>query len=259
MGKLWMMFFILMGIIVLGILPQIFTYVNGNGTACISRPQYCYTGPMNVVTRDMKGYMITTYSSWDAANPSKFSENCGSADNANHTLDKLVFGCLEESIYSLDSSGLLYNDKALDSILDNCRSEINHKLGRWGIYLETIKIACVMPSIPQIQSISKKMSKTMETRSSEIAAMGREEYEMFVSDTDLKVSQLVAEAAQKSEKIRKEADAEVLKIYLECLSLDPELYDFWRTLKAYENSIDESTVIYMNRENSYLNIFFNGE
>jgi membrane protease subunit HflC len=101
--------------------------------------------------------------------------------------------------------------------------------------------------------------ETMETCSSEIAAMGREEYEMFVSDTDLKVSQLVAEAAQKSEKIRKEADAEVLKIYLECLSLNPELYDFWRTLKAYENSINESTVIYMNRENSYLNIFFNGE
>ncbi len=88
---------------------------------------------------------------------------------------------------------------------------------------------------------------------------GQELYQNTVADTDREVAQIIAESIETSETIRGEADATALEIYADAFSVDPDFYKLWRTLKSYETTLDEDTVIYMNSDNDYLELFNQGE
>ena len=89
----------------------------------------------------------------------------------------------------------------------------------------------------------------------QIRSEGLEYYQNTVADTDRQVSEIKAEAYETSEIIRGQADAEALEIYAAGFSQDPEFYQLWRTLRAYEHAIDEDTVIYLDRNNEFLRVF----
>jgi membrane protease subunit HflC len=88
---------------------------------------------------------------------------------------------------------------------------------------------------------------------------GQELYQNTVADTDREVAQIIAESIETSETIRGEADATALEIYANAFSVDPDFYELWRTLKSYEKTLDEDTVIYLNSDNKYLELFNSGE
>ena len=88
---------------------------------------------------------------------------------------------------------------------------------------------------------------------------GQELFQNTVADTDRQVAQIIAESIETSETIRGEADATALEIYANAFSVDPEFYELWRTLRSYESVIDEDTVIYLNSDNAYLNLFNQGQ
>jgi len=209
-------------------------------------------------TRDKIKYEISMYAQWEITHPGIFRTSLGTVSRANSKIDEITYAVVIDRINRLSSNDFLNNIEALDLILDEAMAELNNNLATQGIRLNDIDVYRTILPPSNIESTYKKMVAEREAIAQQIRSEGLEIYQNTVADTDRDVAQIKASAIEESEKIRGEADATALEIYASGFSKDPEFYEFWRTLKSYEQTIDSDTVMYIDRNNGYLKFFSNG-
>lgn len=209
-------------------------------------------------TRDKIKYDIDIYAQWQITHPGMFRASLGTLTRANSKIDEVVYAVVIDRINRLTSIDFLNNKKALEDILSDARVDLNENLASQGIRIVDIDVyRTVIPS-SNIESTYKKMIAEREAIAQQIRAEGLELYNNTVADTDKQVAQTLALAIEESEKIKGQADAEALEIYASGFSKDPEFYEFWRTLKSYEQTVDANTHIFLDKNNRYLKIL-NGQ
>lgn len=209
-------------------------------------------------TKDKIKYEISMYAQWEITHPGIFRSSLGTVSRANSKIDEITYAVVIDRINRLSSNDFLNNIDALDLILDEAMSELNNNLATQGIRLNDIDVYRTILPPSNIESTYKKMVAEREAIAQQIRSEGLEIYQNTVADTDRDVAQIKASAIEESEKVRGEADATALEIYASGFSKDPEFYEFWRTLKSYEETIDADTVMYIDRNNEYLKFFSNG-
>ena len=88
-----------------------------------------------------------------------------------------------------------------------------------------------------IDATLQRMIAERERLATEQRANGRKEALIKTADADAEYEKDVSEDRKEAEIIRGEADAERTKILAEAFGADPEFFDFYRSLRAYETSI----------------------
>jgi membrane protease subunit HflC len=210
-------------------------------------------------TQDKIKYEINMYAQWKIIHPGVFRTSLGTVTRANSKIDEITYAVVIEKINSLMSIQFLANKENLESVLAQAKDELNVNLATQGIMLVDIDIYRTILPPSNIESTYKKMVAEREAIAQQIRSEGLEIYQNTVADTDRNVAQIKANAIEESETIRGEADATALEVYASGFTKDPEFYQFWRTLKSYEETFDADTVLYLDKNNAYLNFFSNGQ
>ncbi len=206
-------------------------------------------------TRDKIKYQISMFAQWEISHPGLFRSSLGTVQRANANIDEVAYAVVIEKVNSLTSRQFLTDKDALYSALDIALDELNEKMAPKGIILRDIEVYRTILPDSNIESTYKKMVAEREAIAQQKRSEGQELFQNTVADTDRKVAEIIAESIETSEKIIGEADATALEIYAGGFSKDPAFYEYWRTLKSYEKTIDEDTVIYMDKNNDYLKFF----
>ena len=195
------------------------------------------------------------YAQWEITHPGLFKSSMGSITKANSVIDEIGYAAVIEKINSLTSTEFMTDKEKLYAVLITAKEELNRNLALKGIALIDIEIYRTILPPSNIESTYNKMIAEREAIAEQKRAEGLELYQNTVSDTDKEVATINAESIETAEKILGNADATALEIYANGFSIDPSFYEFWRTLKSYENSFDEDTVIYLDRNNDFLKYF----
>lgn len=206
-------------------------------------------------TKDKIKYQISMFAQWEITHPGLFSTSLGSVQRANANIDEVAYAVVIEKVNGLTSRQFLTDKDALYSALDVALVELNEKMAPKGIVLKDIEVYRTILPDSNIESTYKKMVAEREAIAQQKRSEGQELFQNTVADTDRQVAEIIAESIETSEKIIGEADATALEIYAGGFSKDPSFYEYWRTLKSYEKTIDEDTVIYMDKNNDYLKFF----
>lgn len=209
-------------------------------------------------TKDKIKYEISMYAQWQITHPGIFRSSLGTISRANSKIDEIAYAVVIDRINRLSNNDFLYDKIALDTVLDEAMTELNKNLASQGLRLNDIDVFRTILPVSNIESTYKKMVAEREAIAQQIRSEGLELYQNTVADTDRSVAEIKAEAIESSEKIKGEADATALEIYADGFSKDPEFYEFWRTMKSYETTIDEETILYIDKNNQYLEFFSNG-
>lgn len=223
---------------------KLFTYISGSA---------------NINTRDKIKYQIAMYAQWEISHPGIYSTALGSIAKANGVIDEVGYAAVIEAINSLTSREFLTDKEKLAETMQATLDKMNERLSGRGIVLRDIEVYRTILPESNIQSTYNKMIAEREAIAQQKRSEGLELYQNTVADTDREVAKTVAEAIETSEKIKGEADAEALEIYANAFSKDPAFYEYWRTLKSYEETIDENAVLFIDRDNAYLKYFTNPE
>lgn len=217
----------------------------------------------NINTRDKIKYEIKMFAQWEITHPGLYRSSFGGTSNllvqANRLIDEVGYALVIQEINALSSNDFLQDKDVLNSKLNKAMSELNEKLAQKGIAVRDIEVYRTILPESNIESTLQKMVAERAAIAQQKRSEGQELFQNTVADTDREVAQIVAESIETSETIRGEADATALEIYANAFSVDPDFYKLWRTLKSYETTIDEDTVIYLNSDNAYLNLFNAGE
>jgi len=217
----------------------------------------------NINTKDKIKYEIKMFAQWEITHPGLYRSSFGGTGNlqvqANRLIDEVGYALVIQAINALDSNEFLQDKEVLNAKLDEAMVYLNENLAKKGIVVRDIEVYRTILPDSNIESTLQKMVAEREAIAQQKRSEGQELYQNTVADTDREVAQIIAESIETSEKIRGEADATALEIYADAFSVDPEFYKLWRTLKSYESTLDEDTVIYLNSDNDYLELFNKGE
>jgi membrane protease subunit HflC len=91
-----------------------------------------------------------------------------------------------------------------------------------------------------------------------IRARGRETASRIRAVADRQVIEIVAEAQRESEILRGEGDAERNRVFAEAFNRDPEFFEFYRSMAAYQRAMENSdTTMVLSPNSEFFRYFKN--
>lgn len=150
-------------------------------------------------------------------------------------------------------------DVTSDTILSDGRAELMVRIRNLSqarakaLGLDVIDVRLKQTNLPE-QNLAATFARMRAEREREAAdeiARGEEAAQRVRAQADRTVVELVSEARKESEIVRGEADAERNNIFAQAFSADPDFFEFYRSLSAYENALkgeNSSMVITPNSE-----------
>ena len=205
--------------------------------------------PTEFLTKDKKNVLLDCYALWKIDDVHRFLYTVRNRDGAEARLLDMITAAMGEVFGRHSLANLINTDPEQlklenihDEILALCRSRAKDE---YGIEIYDIRINSFnFPSQNRL-SVIKRMQAERESIATQYRSEGEEEALKIEAETDFQVRSLMAEAQRKAQVIRGEAEAEALRIYGEAYSKNPEFFELLRKLEAYENIIDENTMIFL--------------
>lgn len=171
-----------------------------------------------------------------------------------------VRSALNNGTSGIDEEDNTYNKK-IDTISVEQTQEIGiHPNSMAALGIEVVDVRIKQINLPSEVSdaIYQRMRAEREAVARRHRSQGKEEAEKLRATADYKVTRTLAEAKRQSLIIKGEADAETAKLYALSFNADPEFYVFIRSLRAYENSFNNTQdLILIDSKSNFLRFMHN--
>lgn len=132
--------------------------------------------------------------------------------------------------------------------------------GGYGIEIVDVRIVKADLPTENSQAIFRRMQTERQREAMGFRAEGDEESQRIKSNADRERTVILAEAQKKGETIRGEGDATAAKIFADAFSKDPDFFEFYRTLQAYQRTLSsKDTTIVISPDSSFMRQFSHPE
>ena len=147
-----------------------------------------------------------------------------------------------------------------DRLMERVRIIVNEQTqttdADFGIDILDVRIvrADLLPEVSK--SVFERMKAERERDANEFRAQGNEQYQVITAAADREVTVIRAEAEREAEILRGTGDAERTRILSDAYGRDPEFFEFYRSMQAYEAAIrSDNSVLVMPTGNDFFRYF----
>jgi len=228
-----------------------------------------------IPTKDKKYIWVDTYARWRISEPLIFFQRVRDERGAHSRLDDIIDGETRNAVANFDlieivrSSNREFEITEEIAILDIASVIPKIETGREkiaqiileksslvtpeiGIELKDVKIK----RINYIEDVQRKVFDRMIAERQRIAAKYRSEGDGKSAEIrgqkERELKKIQSEAYRKAQEIKGKADAEATKIYAQAYNLDPEFYQFMKTLEVYRTIMDNQTWLILSTDAEFL-------
>ncbi len=230
--------------------------------------------PNQVPTRDKKYIWIDTYGRWRITNPLVFYQRVRDERGAQSRLDDIIDGETRNAIASYDlievvrSSNREFEETEESVILDVVEPIEEIKLGRdriaqiilekasaitaeFGVEIKDVRVK----RVNYIDDVQRKVFERMIAERQRIASKYRSEGDGRSAEIrgqkERELKRITSEAYRRAQEIMGKADAEATAIYARAYNLDPEFYQFTKTLDAYRATLAKQTWLVLSTDSEF--------
>ena len=229
-----------------------------------------------IPTKDKKYIWVETYCRWRISDPLRFFQRVQDERGAQSRLDDIVDGEARNAVANYDLIELVRSsNRAFDQseesalFLDSATIAAKIELGRekvakiilekadkitpeFGVEIKDVQIK----RVNYVDEVQKKVFERMIAERQRIASKYRSEGDGKSAEIrgqkERELKRIQSEAYKKAQEIMGKADAEATKIYALAYNLDPELYQFLKTLESYRTSLAKDTWLVLSTDSEFL-------
>ncbi len=226
-----------------------------------------------IPTKDKKYIWVETYCRWRISDPLRFFQRVQDERGAQSRMDDIVDGEARNAIANYDlieivrSSNREFERSVESALLDVTSSKI--EVGRdkiakiilekadkitpeFGVEIKDVQIK----RVNYVDEVQKKVFERMIAERQRIASKFRSEGDGKSAEIrgqkEKELKRIQSEAYRKAQEIMGKADAEATRIYALAYNLDPELYQFLKTMEAYRTSLAKDTWLVLSTDSEFL-------
>jgi membrane protease subunit HflC len=136
------------------------------------------------------------------------------------------------------------------------RDQLDRDARAFGIQVVDVRIRRVDLPEQNSQAVYQRMQTERQREAADFRAQGSQKNQEIRARADRDVTVLLAEATSQAEAIRGQGDAERNRIFAEAYGKDADFFSFYRTMQAYERSMQRNDTHLVLRPDSDFFRFF---
>ncbi len=126
-----------------------------------------------------------------------------------------------------------------EELMAQIRDQLDQKAKQFGIQVVDARIRRADLPLKNSEAVYARMQTERQREAAEFRAQGSQKSQEIKAKADRDVTVIIADANQQSETIRGEGDGERNSIFASAYGQDPGFFTFYRTMQAYERSIQK--------------------
>lgn len=195
--------------------------------------------PERFLTYEKKNVIVDSFVKWRIGNVDLFYTTVsGNSTQANLRLDQIMKDAMRSE----------FGQRTIKQLVSEDRSELRQVLMEkllpvaqaFGIELIDIRIKRIDLPSEVSNSVFRRMEAERARVAREFRSQGSEQAELISAEADKQREILMATAYRKAESIRGRGDAKAADIYASSFGKNKEFYAFYRSLKAYQESFENT-------------------
>ena len=197
--------------------------------------------------------VVDAFARYRITDPLKFYQTVG-PDGASSQLSILLNSALRRVLGAATLADAVRNRR--EALMMQMREQLNRDAQPFGIEVVDVRIRRVDLPEQNSQAVYQRMQTERQREAAEFRAQGSQKSQEIRARADRDVTVLLAEATSQAESIRGQGDAERNRIFADAYGKDTDFFSFYRTMQAYERSMQHSDTHLVLRPDSDFFRFF---
>ena len=208
-----------------------------------------------VILSDQKPLQVDTFARYRIVDPLRFYQTVGTERTANSRLAVIVNATVRGILGNVNLASVLSEERA--TIMVQIRDQVNQEARRFGI--DVVDVLIRRSDLPDetSQAVYARMKSEREREAAEFRAQGFEQAQRSRATADREATVIEAEATREADILRGEGEAERTRTLSDAFGQDPDFFEFYRSLKAYEEAINADTSLLVIPPDNEFFRFFN--
>jgi membrane protease subunit HflC len=210
---------------------------------------------IRVQVRDGRRYIVDAFVAFRIVDPRRFRENVsGSLDIARENMRTRLDAALRQ-VYGQRSFEAALSEQRAEMMVQ-VRDQLRPLSSEVGIDVVDVRIkrTDLLPEVSQ-QTFERMRAERL-AEAAELRARGTELAARIRAEADREAVVTVAEAQREAEILRGEGEAERSRIFAEAYQRNPDFFEFYRSMRAYEHALDGTGTTLVLSPNSEFFRFF---
>ncbi|HEY7670243.1 MAG TPA: protease modulator HflC [Hyphomicrobium sp.] len=191
--------------------------------------------PQEVTASDQKRLVVDAFARYKIVDPLKFYQAVTSQEGVRSRLGPITESALRRVLGAATFQDVVRDNR--EQLMKRIAAQVNQEGQQLG--LEVVDVRIKRADLPEqnSKSVFDRMRAERQREAAEFRAEGAAEANRIKATADREATVIKAEANRKSEETRGEGDGARNRIYAEAYSRDPEFFEFYRSMQAYEQGL----------------------
>ncbi|MEM7202934.1 MAG: protease modulator HflC [Planctomycetota bacterium] len=203
--------------------------------------------PVEYLTQDKKNVLVSCFLAWSVADPIQYVRSARDLPAAESRLGDIALAELNNILGAHPLRALVSIEpetKRMEDLNRQLTTQVAERARQdFGVRIHCAKIKRLNYPRQNKEAVFRRMEAERNKIAQEIRSEGSARAERIRADAATEAALLINDAKRRAEELRGEGDAEATRIYGEAHAQDPELYEFLRTLEAYEAIFGPETTV----------------
>ncbi len=210
-----------------------------------------------VTTVDQKRLHVDAYVRYRIVDALAFFRSVQPANEfgARNRFDAVIASSIRNVLGKVPLRNLLSAERV--NIMKQIQDEVITLSKPLGLEIVDVRIVRTELPVENRPAVFQRMNSILDRTAKQNRAEGDEKARGIRASAERERAVLLAEAKQKAQGIRGEGDAKAMKITNTAFSVDPEFYNFYRSLETYRETMKGDTMLYMSADHPYFSYFSN--
>lgn len=212
------------------------------------------TEPLEVTPADDRRLVVDAFARWRISDATQFRRAVGASgiNGARQRLERILNAQIREVLGSVTSDDILSVDRV--SLMNRIRNQSRSEANALGVEVVDVRIKRADLPEQNLEATYERMRAEREREAADEIARGREAAQRLRAQADRTVIETTSEAQKQADVIRGEADAMRNAIFAEAFGRDPEFFAFYRSMRAYEQSLKgENSTLVISPDSEFFN------
>lgn len=195
--------------------------------------------PLEVTPLDDRRLVVDAFARYRITDVRQFRQAVGTGgeEAAARRLDSILRAETREVLGSVSSNDILSTDRA--ALMLRIRNGAIAEANALGVTIIDVRLKRTDLPPENLNATFERMKAEREREAQDEIARGNEAAQRVRAQADRTVVELVSESKRQAEITRGEADAKRNAIFADAFGADPEFFEFYRSLTAYERSLQQ--------------------
>jgi modulator of FtsH protease HflC len=191
--------------------------------------------PQEITASDQKRLVVDSFARFKIVDPLKFYQTLRYEDGVRSRLGPIIESSLRRVLGAATFQDLVRDKR--EELMKRIAALVNQEGDEFGLQVVDVRIKRADLPEQNSKSVFDRMRAERQREAAEFRAQGAAEANRIRATADREATVIKAEASRKGEETRGTGDAERNKIYADAYTRDPEFFEFYRSMQAYETGL----------------------